>query len=202
MVLLPQRCASCGTKPGWRWSIVQAICLAGFVWLSYQHPEALGLGWSMFWLAYLLLVIVIDVERRLIMHIVAVVGAAAGIVTGININGIKSTLVGGAIGFLIMLVFYGLGIVYARWSSRRQEEEIAEGEALGFGDVTFSLVMGLVLGVPNILYGLVTAILLAGLAGLLAIIPSIIQKRYNPNLALPYGPFLALSIFYWLIVRG
>lgn len=202
MVLIPQRCGECHRRPVLRWIMVQAVCLSGFIVLTFRQPEKLGQYWAMFWLAYLLLVIVIDIEHRLILHVVSAAGAAAGILIGIQLHGLRSTLAGGLIGFSVMLTLYGIGIAYARWSSRRWGRPIAEGEALGFGDVTFSLVMGFILGSPGVFAGLVTAILLAGAAGLLVLVPALIRRRYDPNLALPYGPFLALAIFYLLFLRG
>lgn len=201
ILILPQRCSDCLRRPILRWLTVQIVCLSGFIIISFRQPERLGQHWAMFWLAYLLLVIVIDIEHRLILHIVSAAGAVAGILVGVQLHGLKSTLAGGLFGFLVMLTLYGIGIAYARWSSRRRGRLIAEGEALGFGDVTFSLVLGLILGSPGVFAGLVTAILLAGAAGLLALILALIRRQYDPNLALPYGPFLALAIFYLLFLR-
>jgi leader peptidase (prepilin peptidase)/N-methyltransferase len=78
---------------------------------------------------------------------------------------------------------------------------IAEGEALGFGDVTLSGVIGLLLGWPGVIAGLIVAVFLAGAVGLLAMLPMLFRRQYDPNLALPYGPFLALGAFYLLYLR-
>jgi leader peptidase (prepilin peptidase)/N-methyltransferase len=153
-------------------------------------------GW--FWLAYFLLVVVIDIENRLILHLTSAFGAAAALLTGLGLHGWRSTLLGGALGAGAMLLIYWLGIAYARWSTRRRGIEIAAGDAFGFGDVTLSGVIGLLLGWPGVIGGLTAAVLLAGAAGLLALGAMLIRREYRPDFALPYGPFLAAAAFYFL----
>jgi leader peptidase (prepilin peptidase)/N-methyltransferase len=196
-----RRCPACRRGRGGRTWLVMLVCMAGFVWLGLAPKSRLGVWGGWFWFAYLLLVTVIDIEHHLILHTVAGFGAAVALITGVALHGWLSTLLGGLVGAGFMLVFYYLGIVYARWSARRHGMQIAEGEALGFGDVTFSGVLGLLLGWPGVLGGLVIGVLLAGAASLLALLPMALRREYNPNLALPYGPFLAAAAFYLLFLQ-
>jgi leader peptidase (prepilin peptidase)/N-methyltransferase len=62
--------------------------------------------------------------------------------------------------------------------------------ALGFGDVNLSGVLGLLLGWPAILVGLLLAVLLAGIVSLIYLIIMLALRRYRLFTALPYGPFL------------
>ena len=78
---------------------------------------------------------------------------------------------------------------------------VAEGEALGFGDVNRGGVIGLLLGWPGIIAGLIAAILLAGAVGLFTFTIAFLRHRYDPNLALPYGPFLAIAAIFLLYFR-
>jgi prepilin signal peptidase PulO-like enzyme (type II secretory pathway) len=48
--------------------------------------------------------------------------------------------------------------------------------------------------------GLTLAILLGGLAGLLALAPMLIRRHYHAETFLPYGPFLAAAVFYFLFL--
>src|SRR4030066_851183 len=91
-----------------------------------------------------------------------------------------------------MFGLYLLGGVCARRFIKRTLTPFDE-VALGFGDVTLAGVLGLVLGWPGIIPGLVLAILLGGMASLVYLFGMLITHRYQPFSAIPYGPFLLAS---------
>lgn len=66
-------------------------------------------------------------------------------------------------------------------------------EALGFGDVILSGVLGLILGWPGILLGLTLAILTGGLVSFIFILITALAGRYRAFSYIPYGPFLVLG---------
>jgi prepilin signal peptidase PulO-like enzyme (type II secretory pathway) len=67
-------------------------------------------------------------------------------------------------------------------------------EALGFGDVTISGVLGLMLGWPLILYGLMIGILAGGLISLGLVLYLIATRRYESmTVFTAYGPYLVLG---------
>jgi prepilin signal peptidase PulO-like enzyme (type II secretory pathway) len=106
-------------------------------------------------------------------------------------HGLKSTLIGGAVGFASMLLIYVLGMGYVRlaaWMGRPTDEV-----ALGYGDVNLSGVIGLLLGWPGMGAGLIITILLSGLISLGYLVVMKIRKQYRPDLALPFGPFFIAS---------
>jgi leader peptidase (prepilin peptidase)/N-methyltransferase len=70
--------------------------------------------------------------------------------------------------------------------------------ALGFGDVNFAGILGLLLGWPGISAGLLFTVLAGGLISLLIILGMLITKKYKAFTAIPYAPFLILSAFYLL----
>jgi prepilin signal peptidase PulO-like enzyme (type II secretory pathway) len=111
---------------------------------------------------------------------------------GINNHGVINTLIGGAGGFGIMLVFYFFGDLFVRYISRSRGEDIEE-IALGFGDVNLAGVIGLLLGWPGVVGGVFVAILLGGVVSGVFLLFQIIRKKYQAYQALPYGPFLVLS---------
>jgi leader peptidase (prepilin peptidase)/N-methyltransferase len=135
------------------------------------------------------LVAIIDLEHRLILHPVSVVGAVLGLAIGIWVNGIKYTLLGGVAGFTIMLVLYYLGAIVMKWLARRRGQ-VLEEEALGFGDIILSGVLGLLLGWPGIIVGLILTILIAGIVSFVYLILALMTRRYRFDMAIPYGPFL------------
>jgi leader peptidase (prepilin peptidase)/N-methyltransferase len=175
------------------------IVAATQIWLS--PSKQLGFWIGLIWLVYFGVIVVIDIEHRLILHPVSWVGAALGMATGIWLHGWLSTIIGGAVGFGIMLVFYWFGILYVRTIARRKGDPVEAGDAFGFGDVNLSGVIGLLLGWPGILAGLVFAILFAGAFTLVYLAAMLVLRRYRPNMALPYGPFLAASAIFLLFLR-
>jgi prepilin signal peptidase PulO-like enzyme (type II secretory pathway) len=160
--------------------------MQGFIW-----PALLVAG-------YFGLVAVIDIEHRLVLHPVSLVGAVLGAAVGVGLHGIGRTLAGGAAGFALMLALYWFGGVFAKWMARRRGEAIDE-VALGFGDVNLAGICGLMLGWPGVFAGLVAGILLGGLASLIVIALQMIRKSYTPFTAIPYAPFLIIGTVILLI---
>ena len=152
-------------------------------------------------LVYLGTVIVIDVEHHLILHPVSLVGAFLGFWIGILLHGLRATIIGGVVGFGAMLAFYLLGIAFVRFSARLRGQPIQESEGIGFGDVNLSGVIGLLLGWPGILAGLLVAIILAGAVSILYLIFMLTKRLYHSGLTIPYGPFLAGSAIILLYLK-
>jgi leader peptidase (prepilin peptidase) / N-methyltransferase len=182
-------CMDCHAKRPLRDWLVQLffIVAISFLWI---HPST-RLG---FWIGSLLLiyfgvVFIIDLEHRLVLHQVSIVGGILGLLIGFWLHNAWQTIAGGAAGFGIMLALYYLGEVYARWMARRRRQALDE-VALGYGDVNLSGVLGLILGWPGIIAGLVFAILAGGIVSLGYIIFLLIAKKYKPFTAIPYAPFL------------
>ena len=192
-------CDHCGEGPTLRHWIVLASLPIFVVLLRYFPPPVLVNGWEVLWLVYFGLVVVIDLEHRLILHPVSLIGAILGLIVGINAHGVLDTVLGGAGGFGIMLFFYLMGELFIRVLSKRRGEEIQE-VALGFGDVNLAGVIGTILGWPGIVGGIFLAVLLGGFVSGIFLVVQLIRKEYQAYQALPYGPFLAVSVFLLLYI--
>ena len=191
----------------------QAYFHSGRVWLVqlffvlaamllYRYPPAIFSALGLFLIgAYFALVTVIDLEHRAILHSVSLFGALAFGAWGLLRLGWLSTLLGGAAGFAIMLGLYYLGDLLGLWLARRRNEEWEE-VALGFGDVNLAGVIGLLLGWPSVLAGMVLAFLLGGLFSLGHILIQLVRGRYSAFAAVAYGPFLALGAVGLLLLRA
>ena len=176
---------------------------AGLLW---QHPvDRLGFWGGLLLLIYLGVVVVIDIEHRLILHPVSLFGAIAGLGVGTWLHGFWDTLLGGVVGFGVMLALYGLGVLWLRLASHRRNERV-DDVALGFGDVNLSGVLGLILGWPGIAGGLMLAIFLGGGISLVVILVMLALKRFNRFTAVPYGPFLVagevILLYFQKILQG
>jgi leader peptidase (prepilin peptidase) / N-methyltransferase len=200
-------CKTCSQHRNIRFVLSQII-LTALPILLWLFPRAwIPFPLAMLLLAYLAVVFVIDVEHRLILHPVSLAGGIIGLGTGVYINmykttllnGIIKTLIGGAVGFGIMLVFYFLGEWYVKRMS--QKRGLSPDEvALGFGDVNLSGVLGMLLGWPNILAGLLFSIFAGGLISLVIVLVMLISKKYKAFTAIPYAPFLILGALYLIFL--
>jgi leader peptidase (prepilin peptidase)/N-methyltransferase len=196
----PRRCSECSRYRSLRVWLVEIIYIFISVWLWLSSPFSLGyvLGFILF--LYFGVVVVIDMEHRLILHAVSMVGGVICFAVGWLLHGVTATLLGGVFGFTIMLALHYLGDLFARWLARRRGEVLTE-VALGFGDVNLSGVLGFLLGWPGIILGLLLAILLGGLVSLLYILILLVIRRYRTFVAIPYGPFLVIGTVILIFFR-
>ena len=186
------RCLNCGHSRGARPWVIEAAMLGISVY-TWATPNRFGYWPGILLFTYFALVVVIDLEHRLILHSTSLVGALLGLVIGIRLHGLTAALLGGLAGYGVMLVFYLLGELFVRYMSKRRGETIDE-VALGYGDVNLAGIVGLLLGWPGIVLGLLFTMLAGGVGSLIVIAVMLVRRKYHAFSAIPYGPFLVLSI--------
>ena len=187
-----QTCSNCGKKRSIRTWVTQLAFPFSLLWFYIYPPNRIGFWLGTLLLVYLMVIAIIDLEHKVILYQTTMAGVIIGLGLGYYLHGLLNTLLGGLAGFGVMLILYYLGIVFAKFMARlRGQTEI--GVALGFGDVTLAGVLGLILGWPGILAGLLLAILLGGLVSGIYLVVLVILKRYQLFSAIPYAPFLVLS---------
>jgi leader peptidase (prepilin peptidase)/N-methyltransferase len=200
-LIWPVACRNCGQPRSLRTWIVAILYVGVAVWILKVPAPGLNIWLSLVLCIYFGLVMVVDLEQRLILHPVSLVGAIIGSLVGIKLHGVYFTLLGGLFGLgLMFLLYLGGGLflkLLARW---RDYSEV--DEALGFGDVILSGVLGLILGWPGIALGLVVAILLAGVVSLFYFLILLVLRRYRANMTVAYGPFLVLGAIVLLFFRN
>lgn len=194
-----RRCLVCGNRRSIRTYFVEIIAIGVTLWLWFSPPSRLGFIIGLILLVYFGVVMVIDLEHRLILHPVSLVGGILGLVIGIWLHGLLPTLAGGAAGFGIMLLLYYFGKLFSKLIARSRGETFNE-DALGFGDVILGGVLGLILGWPGIVLGIILALLIGGLVSLFFIVIMLVRRNYRSFVAIPYGPFLiagAVALLYF-----
>jgi prepilin signal peptidase PulO-like enzyme (type II secretory pathway) len=194
-----------------RWRPVVVALAAGaslafaWIWAGQGGGPALDtalrfVGASVILLIFLL-VVVIDIEHRLILWSVVWPSAVAlavvcSVMPG---HGIVKTLIGGAAGYGIALAIFLLAELFARVLQRLRGQALSE-VAFGGGDVNLAGLVGLAVGWPGVILALTITVLAGGLYSLAYIVVQVFRRRYVPFSALPYGPFLvlgALTIFFY-----
>ncbi len=207
-------CRSCGIVRSMRTWLVQILAAASFAYFWLNPPRALGLPLSLIVLVYFAVITVIDLEHRLILFPTSVFGAALGLLVGTLVyqkvlgqtvlEGMGSSLLGGAIGFGVMFVVYRIGMLVARYRARKMMEAGQaddEEEAFGGGDVYLAGVLGLMLGSHFIINGLTYGVLLGGLASVLFLVAMRVRGASQALMTfIPYGPYLIAGAFYVLFL--
>jgi leader peptidase (prepilin peptidase) / N-methyltransferase len=171
--------------------VIAAVFSSLFIW-EYP-PSHLNYILGLLVLTYFGVVVVIDLEHRLILHPVSIAGAILGLIVGTWAHGIIPTLLGGLAGLAIMGFLYCVGVVFARYRAKRLGRDDEE-EALGFGDVILAGILGLMLGWPAIWFGLVLGIIAGGVISLFIILYLLATRKYQTmSFFIAYGPYLILG---------
>ena len=195
------RCPQCSSPLPWRHLLVElgTAGLMALIWLAYgRSGEWAYLALYTVYSAILILVLVIDLEHKLILNVVMYPAWGVAL-AGSLIHPVpyfyRLALLGGILAFGFLYLVYLFGIFFVKGMSRARGKEI-NAVAFGFGDVRMGGFMGLVLGFPQVFHALLIAILLGGVVGLLYwFVQALILRRYSLFTAIPYGPFLVAGTF-------
>jgi leader peptidase (prepilin peptidase)/N-methyltransferase len=214
--LMLRACRSCGKGRRLRTWLVQILAVASFVYFWLFPSNALGFWLGALVLIYFGVIMVIDLEHRLILHPTSLFGAVLGLTVGTYIYStllklgflasIGASLLGGLIGFGVMFLLYQFGTLVARFRARRMKaagQADDDEEALGGGDVYLLGILGLMVGNQLILNVLAWGVLLGGLVSLLFVAAVLVRRRYSNNALMtfiPYGPYFILAAFYTLFL--
>jgi len=164
---------------------VTALLFGLFGWRIGASPVLLIRS---LWLAVLVQVIFFDLEHQLILDRVLLPAALAAAVLSVftpNL-GLVASLLTGIVTGLIFLAIAMLGSVVFR------------AEAMGFGDVKFSVFMGLILGPRPTFNAVVMGLVLAGVVAIGLVLLQLRTMRDS----IPYGPFLAAGAVVALFLLG
>lgn len=195
------RCGYCDSRRSWRALIVELGSLLIAVSLTVREPYMATVWTALIIASVYLLIVVIDIEHRLILHIVSVASASLIVLLAFvdPKMDVGKSLLGGVVGLLLVFALFLLGGLFGRYVASRQDDEFDE-VAFGFGDVTLAGVIGLSVGFPGVFVALFIGILVAGEFSMVYILDSYLRGRYQAFLPIPYGPFLVIGA--WTIFFG
>jgi prepilin signal peptidase PulO-like enzyme (type II secretory pathway) len=179
----------------WSWSqrkrpllvfIFTSLILAS---LPFFLTSVVDTAVNSFHISVLILIIVTDLEHKLIFDVVTIPAAVIALLTSMLVtpeeNNIKLAVVGAIAGYAIFFLLYWVAqLIYGPGRG-----------ALGAGDVKLAMLMGAMLGFHRIFFALMLGILLGGIFSLLLLL----SRRVNRDTALPYGQYLALGAIVMLI---
>lgn len=178
-------CPSCGAPVGLRRPLVEiGLGLTyGYLWLALGPSVQL-----IFYLLYgaiFALILVTDLERRLILNVVTYPAMALGFAASFFVPGVTwwSALLGGAIG----LAFFLLAAVVGN--------TLFGSGAMGGGDVKLAAFVGLITGFPLVIVAIVLTILIGAAVSLVLVI----FRLRSLDDYVPYGPFLVAGAMITLL---
>ncbi len=191
--LFSLRCAHCRQRRTVRYVIVLISSISLSVLLRFFPFHGLNFWATLPLLIYLGMIVVIDLEHRLVLMETSLFGFILILIYGIYFHGILGAISGALGGMLIMLVFYILGVVFGKVVGKLRHKAINE-VPFGFGDVVFGMILGLLSGWPAIAAALIIGILVFSAYSLLWLIGLILTKRYKSfSNAQALTPFLILG---------
>jgi len=166
------RCQHCRAPLSLRRPLLELGTMLAFAFLWERYGPTPLLLLFTFYICILFLVLVIDLEHRLILNVVILPAIlVAGIGGSLSLGPLRA-LAGGLIGFVS---FYLIAL--------------ARKGGMGGGDVKLAAFIGLATGFPSIIVALLIAILAGGATALLLVLTRIKGlKSY-----IPYGPFLVVG---------
>lgn len=182
------KCPQCAAPVRIRYPLVEIALGFLFAWLYLRYGLSLKFVFFALYTAIFALVMVTDLERRLILNAVifpamalALLGALLDVTSFHGAvgwwNALKSALLGGGIGYLFFFIAALVG------------NALLGPGALGGGDVKLAAFVGLVVGFPLIVEALLLTVLSGGVISLLLLVTRLRSLR-DP---IPYGPFLVLG---------
>ncbi len=209
--LFNQRTASDGiTTLNWRYPLAEIMTICFMLLATYAinllnenliRIDDLQRAFWYFYMAVFALIIVIDVEHKLILFAVIIPSSAVALLdamlTSYQPNLTQS--LGGAIGgFLIFFVIYNGGVIFT-YVAGMFRGDATDKIAFGYGDVMMAMLSGFILGFAPMISVVFIAIFLGAFVALAVITRQILRKQYNAFTAIPYGPFIVIATMIMLL---
>jgi len=204
-IWLKGHCRYCGARIPLRSPVVEFATAALFAFLAWHFGLNRELAFAVVYAAIFIVIFAIDLEQELILNVVVFPAMLLAFAFSFFWGGFEefwpkmgpgfvlSALMGGAVGFVLMLLPYAL----------------TRGRGMGYGDVKLAAFIGLMSGFPLVIVALLVGVVAGGLAAVFLLISGLVKSRKT---AIPYGPFLAVGamaaliwgdkIFHWWWTMG
>jgi uncharacterized protein (DUF983 family) len=191
--LFSLRCPHCGHKRTKRHLIVLITSVILCVLLRFFPFHGLSFWSTIPLLIYLGVIVVIDLEHRLVLVETSLFGFMLMLIYGVTFHGFLNALSGALGGMLIMLILFLLGGAFGKIVGILRHKAVNE-VPFGFGDVVFGTILGLLCGWPAIAAGLLLGILTFSAYSILWLISLVLTKRYKSfSNAQALTPFLIMG---------
>jgi prepilin signal peptidase PulO-like enzyme (type II secretory pathway) len=204
--LFGQRTSPGGATLGWRYPLTE-IMTAGLMVMAFaareQRSDVSDLQF-LFWLVYMVifaLIIVIDVEHRLILFVVIIPSVVITLVDALIAPPptLVDALIGGVGAFGFFFLLYNGGFLFTYVMGKLRGQEIKE-VAFGYGDVMLFGVSGVMLGWKVAIFAMIITIFLGGFGAIAYLVSRrLVGKRYSAFSPIPYGPYIVIGTLLLLL---
>ncbi len=188
----------CGNKPSWR-SIIVELFAAIFLPLVNQltPTNAYFIVLSLL-LVLFFLIIVIDIEHKLILNSVVIPTTFIAFLYGMLTNNQDTTrvLATGIAGYVVMLLVFFGGKIYQKLIIKNAKLS-SEVIVFGMGDVRLGGIIGLTTGWPGLPQALVVSIISGGIVAIIIRM----SRNYKHFTILPFSPFLIAGTLIVILFR-
>lgn len=181
------RCSTCGKRLSFSYPLVEATTAVLFVGQFLVDGWSLAYVFHALYIVFLMLVLVVDWKHRDIYLTVIAVGSAIALGGSLLLPSVS--ILGAIAAAAVAGGFFALAYILAKLIFPRIEEP------LGAGDVLLALMMGLMLGFPNIVGALLVGPLIAGAAAILLLV----SRRSSFGDFMPYGVALCVSAILFIV---
>ncbi len=208
--LAGQRVSPTGSRLRWRYPITEIATAVSFAVtvLATADDPAMTPFQLFFWLVYIaffVLIVVIDVEHKLILFNViipaGVVAVIDAVLTPYTHYGptLPNALIGGAAGFGISFVLYMGGFLFIYISSKMRGHSVNE-VAFGYGDVMLFTFSGLILGAQPLFFAIYITVVAGAFGAFIYLLGRFLSRtRYSLFTPLPYGPYIVFGTVVMLL---
>ncbi|MFA5052309.1 MAG: prepilin peptidase [Patescibacteria group bacterium] len=176
-LFLRGRCRYCQKPISWQYPLVELMTAAGFIAVLWKFDVSATLLVYCLYTCLLMIIFVFDLRYYLILDRVSIPAVIiAGVLSAIVLHiSVASLFIGAVIGggfFLIQFL-------------------VSRGKWIGGGDIRLGVLMGVMLGWPQILVALVIAYFIGSVIG----VGLIVSRRKKWQSQVPFGTFLSVATF-------
>lgn len=204
-------------KLSWRYPLTEILTIGlmvitvlaiDYINVNVEPGEpTIGTLQTIFWMLYMAifaLIIVIDIEHKLILFIVIIPSAVLAILDAATTGyppDLITALAGGAAGFGVFFIMYGGGFLFTYVLGLLRGQSIDE-VAFGYGDVMMAMLAGLILGWRVLIFAIFITVFLGAFGALIYILSrALFGGKYSAFTAIPYGPYIVVGTILMLLYR-
>jgi leader peptidase (prepilin peptidase)/N-methyltransferase len=190
-ITLKGHCRYCHAKIPLRVLFVELGCGIFTAFLFWHQGLTLELAFTAFYSYIFIIIAIIDLRHKLILNKIVYPSLAASLIiapffikqdvvgSGVVDQGIVNALIGGAVGFLFLLI----------------PVIVTQGRGMGFGDVKYAALIGMATGFAEVLVAVLGGIILGAFVGVILL--ALGMKKGKD--AIPFGSFLSLTAIITLL---
>jgi len=196
-IALRARCSNCKQPISSRYFLIELLCgilfyLLWFKVLMFKQPMSL-LILDYIVTAFIVTMAFIDLDHKIIPDKTTYPLMLIGLAMAPIFSELWGTASSGHAFLVSLASLVGTGVVMAVFAIAGKL--IFKQDALGWGDVKYMMAIAACLGYRGAFFTL----LIGSLAGSLAGVFLIAMKKGQMKTALPFGPFLAIGTFFWML---